>query len=191
MVGPERFELSTSRPPDGRANQTALRPDTGRYIASFRAGASGKAHARPRPDCLRSDPPAAPAAVQAFGQAAQDRAGPLPAIPAPICESCQPNPFRQCHAVLRVGERRLRGQVRRGQVWQGQVGVPQARQRPVWPRQEKAAYRAWGLRGLCRFRRARCHPLGHQKRQSRHPSRSPSKSRSRSVSMVRGQRPGG
>ena len=29
MVGPERFELSTSRPPDGRANQAALRPDTG------------------------------------------------------------------------------------------------------------------------------------------------------------------
>ena len=27
MVGPERFELSTSRPPDGRANQAALRPD--------------------------------------------------------------------------------------------------------------------------------------------------------------------
>ena len=28
MVGPERFELSTSRPPDGRANQAALWPDT-------------------------------------------------------------------------------------------------------------------------------------------------------------------
>ncbi len=27
MVGPVRFELTTSRPPDGRANQTALRPD--------------------------------------------------------------------------------------------------------------------------------------------------------------------
>ena len=27
LVGPERFELSTSRPPDGRANQAALRPD--------------------------------------------------------------------------------------------------------------------------------------------------------------------
>ena len=46
MVGPERFELSTSRPPDGRANQAALRPDTGRYIPVFRAGASRKAHYR-------------------------------------------------------------------------------------------------------------------------------------------------
>jgi hypothetical protein len=50
MVGPERFELSTSRPPDGRANQAALRPDTGGYIPIFRAGASGKAHHQvPRP----------------------------------------------------------------------------------------------------------------------------------------------
>ncbi len=27
LVGPVRFELTTSRPPDGRANQAALRPD--------------------------------------------------------------------------------------------------------------------------------------------------------------------
>ena len=29
MVGPVRFELTTFRPPDGRANQAAPRPDEG------------------------------------------------------------------------------------------------------------------------------------------------------------------
>ena len=43
MVGPGRFELPTFRPPDGRANQAALRPELRRYIAIFAAGASGKA----------------------------------------------------------------------------------------------------------------------------------------------------
>ena len=57
MVGPERFELSTSRPPDGRANQAALRPDTGRYITVFQAGASGKAHRRVSGCCLRRAQP--------------------------------------------------------------------------------------------------------------------------------------
>ena len=57
LVGPERFELSTSRPPDGRANQAALRPDTRRYIADIpgrgkresASGAISAGRARRRP----------------------------------------------------------------------------------------------------------------------------------------------
>ena len=39
VVGPERFELSTFRPPDGRANQAAPRPDTAADIEEERGGA--------------------------------------------------------------------------------------------------------------------------------------------------------
>ena len=44
MVGPVRFELTTFRPPDGRANQAAPRPDAAVYRTIAGAGASGKTH---------------------------------------------------------------------------------------------------------------------------------------------------
>ena len=44
MVGPARFELAAFRPPDGRANQTAPRPDAGHIDRSRRTaqGAAGR-----------------------------------------------------------------------------------------------------------------------------------------------------
>jgi hypothetical protein len=44
MVGPVRFELTTFRPPDGRANQAAPRPDAAVYRPIEGVGASSKTH---------------------------------------------------------------------------------------------------------------------------------------------------
>ena len=46
LVGPVRFELTTFRPPDGRANQAAPRPDAAVYRLITGVGASVKTHLR-------------------------------------------------------------------------------------------------------------------------------------------------
>ena len=42
MVGPARFELAAFRPPDGRANQAAPRPDADRIRRDRRSAQGGK-----------------------------------------------------------------------------------------------------------------------------------------------------